>query len=224
MWKTVLLDIDGTLLDSNASHAHAWEDAFAEQGYHIPFNTIFPIVGLGGDKLLARLTPGLSDKEGVGKEIAQRRKEIFQQRYLPTVKPTPGAGELVRRIKQAGMTPVVATSAENDELHALLQAAGVADLMEEQANASDASGSKPDPDIVQAALEKSSSAHQESIMIGDTPFDIEAARKAGVAAIAFKSGGHDADLEGALAVYENPADLLAHWDESPLGQTRAVVR
>lgn len=224
MWKTVLLDIDGTLLDSNAAHSHAWEDALAEHGYSMPFEAIFPLVGLGGDKLLQRLTPGLSDKEGVGKEIAQRRKEIFQQRYLAGVKPTPGARALVERIRQAGMTPVVATSAENDELQVLLKASGVEDLIDEQASASDASGSKPDPDIVQAALEKSGSAPHESIMIGDTPFDVEAARKAGVAAIGFRWGGHDADLGGALAIYDDPADLLRHWDESPLGQTELAVR
>jgi phosphoglycolate phosphatase-like HAD superfamily hydrolase len=130
----------------------------------------------------------------------------------------------VERIRQAGMTPVVATSAENDELQVLLKASGVEDLIDEQASASDASGSKPDPDIVQAALEKSGSAPHESIMIGDTPFDVEAARKAGVAAIGFRWGGHDADLGGALAIYDDPADLLRHWDESPLGQTEPAVR
>lgn len=225
MLKTVLLDIDGTLLDSNAAQAHAWEDAFAERGYHIPRDQVFPLVGLGGDKVLERLTPGLSDKEGVGKEIAQRRKEIFQQRYLSSVKPTRGTRELVERIGQLGMTPVVATSAESDELQALLKAAGVADLIETEANSSDASGSKPDPDIVQAALEKSGSDPQESIMIGDTPFDVEASQKAGVPSIAFRSGGHDeSDLAGALAIYDDPADLVQHWDESPLGQTATVAR
>src|SRR5947209_4338956 len=166
MLKTVLLDIDGTLLDSNAAHSHAWVDAFNEHGYDIPFDSIFPLVGLGGDKLLERLTPGLSDKEGVGKEIAQRRKEVFQQRYLPSVKPTRGARALVERIKQAGMTPVVATSAEGDELQGLLKAAEVEDLIGTQATASDVSGSKPDPDIIQAALQKSESDPQESIIIG----------------------------------------------------------
>jgi HAD superfamily hydrolase (TIGR01509 family) len=223
MWKTVLFDIDGTLLDSNAGHAHAWIEAFAEHGYTISYDAIFPIVGLGGDKLLEQLVPGLSDKEGVGKEITQRRQEIFQQRYLPGVKPTPGARALVERVKQAGMTPVVATSAKVDELQALLEAAGIADLIEESATASDASGSKPDPDIVHAALEKSESNSQSSVMIGDTPYDIEAAQKEGVPTIAFRSGGHDADLEGALAVYDNPADLVRHWDESPLGQMQPAV-
>jgi HAD superfamily hydrolase (TIGR01509 family) len=223
MWKTVLLDIDGTLLDSNAGQAHAWEDAFAERGYSIPWDAIFPIVGLGGDKLLAQLETGLSDKEGIGKEIAQRRKEIFRQRYLPGIKPTLGARELVERLKQEGMTPVIATSAEGDELEALLDAAGVADLIDLRATASDASGSKPDPDIVHAALEKSESTPQESIMVGDTPYDIEAARKEGVAAIAFRCGGHDDDLKGALAIYDNPADLVRSWNESPLGQMQPSV-
>jgi phosphoglycolate phosphatase-like HAD superfamily hydrolase len=96
--------------------------------------------------------------------------------------------------------------------------------MEEQATSSDAEGSKPEPDIVQAALEKSASAPRDSIMIGDTPFDVEAASKAGVAAVAFRSGGHDTDLNGALAVYDDPADLLAHWDESPLAQKEHALR
>jgi HAD superfamily hydrolase (TIGR01549 family) len=222
VWKSVLLDIDGTLLDSNAAQAHAWEEAFAERGYNIPFESIYPLVGMGGDKVLERLAPGLSDKDGVGKELTKRRKEIFHQQYLPTVKPTPGARELVERIKESGMKPVVATSAENDELQALLKAAGVDDLMDEQADSSDAKGSKPEPDIVQAALNKSGSAPQEAIMIGDTPFDVESAERAKVAAIALRTGGHDADLDGALAVYDSPADLLEHWDESPLAQREHV--
>jgi HAD superfamily hydrolase (TIGR01549 family) len=224
MWKSVLLDIDGTLLDSNAAQAHAWEDAFAERDYNIPFESIYPLVGMGGDKVLQQLVPGLSDKEGIGQELTKRRKEIFRQRYLSTVQPTPGGREFVQRIKEAGMQTVVATSAEGDELQALLKAADVDDLIEEQANSSDAEGSKPEPDIVQAALEKSGSSPEESIMVGDTPFDIESATKAGVAAIAFRSGGHDADLNGAVAVYDDPADLLAHWDESPLAQRERVLR
>ena len=218
MWKFVLLDVDGTLLDSNTAHSRAWEDAFAEHGYSVSADVIYPLVGLGGDKLLARLTPGLSDKVGVGKQIASRRKQVFQERYLPTIEPTLGARDLVLRIKYAGMSPIVATSAEDDELASLLAAAGVADLIEEQANASDAQGSKPDPDIVQAALHKAGAKPEEAIMVGDTPFDIEAAEQCGLPAIAFRSGGHDADLHGALAVYDHPADLVAHWQTSPFGE------
>lgn len=222
-WKSVLLDIDGTLLDSNAAQACAWEDAYAEAGYHVSRDQVFPLVGMGGDRVLARLTPGLSDQEGVGKTIVQRRKEIFRERYLPAVRPTPGARALLERMQQAGMKPVPATSAESDELQSLLRAVGVEDLMGEGANSSDASGSKPDPDIVQAALDKSGTPRDESIMIGDSPYDVEAAGKAGVPIIALRCGGHDADLAGALAVYDHPADLLAHWDASPLGAQRQSV-
>ena len=223
MWKYVLLDVDGTLLDSNQAHSRAWEEAFAAYGYAISADVIYPLVGLGGDKLLARLTPGLSDKEGVGKEIATRRKAVFHEKYLRTVHPTPGARNLIVRIKTDGMVPVVATSADDDELASLLSAARVADLIDEQANASDAEGSKPDPDIVQAALQRAGAKPAEAIMVGDTPFDVEAAEKCGLQAIGFRSGGHDADLYGALAVYDDPADLLAHWDSSPFGAREAVA-
>ncbi|HEX6508911.1 MAG TPA: HAD family hydrolase, partial [Chloroflexota bacterium] len=164
----------------------------------------------------------LSDKEGIGKEIAQRRKEIVIREYAPTLRPTPGAHELVVRIREEGLRPVIATSAESDELQVLLRAAGIADLIGDAAHSSDTGRSKPDPDIVQAALEKSGARPEESLMIGDTPYDIEAAHSAGVEVIAVRCGGHDTDLEGALAVYDNLADILAHWEETPLARKAAA--
>ncbi len=160
----------------------------------------------------------------MGAEIVQRRKEVFRDRYLSTLQPTPGARELVQHIKEAGIQVVIATSADKDELEMLLEAAGIEDLVEEKANASDAEGSKPDPDIVQAALDKSGSRPEESLMIGDSPFDIESAGEAGVATIALRCGGRDSGLEGAIAVFDDPADLLAHWNESPLAQPEHADR
>jgi HAD superfamily hydrolase (TIGR01509 family) len=173
---------------------------------------------MGGDKLLARLVPGLSDEEGEGKQLADRHKQIFLQQYGPQLQPTPGARDLVQRIKQSRLKPVIATSAKSEELKALLKAAQVEDLIEEKADSDDAAESKPDPDIVHAALRKSGSKPEESLLIGDTPYDLEAANRAGVAVIAVRCGGHDDDLKGALAVYDDPVDILRHWDETPLGQ------
>lgn len=224
MLKSVLLDIDGTLLLSNDAHAQAWVEALEEYGYTIPFERIQPLIGMGGDKLLAKIIPGLSDSHGLGKEIAEQRKKIFLEKYAPTLQPAPGGRDLVLRIREDHLQPVIATSAKSEELEALLEAAQIADLVEDQVTSDDASESKPDPDIVQAAVEKSGVEADETIMIGDTPYDIESAKKIEVGVIAVRCGGHDHDLAGALAVYDDPADLLAHYDESPLARETVKAR
>jgi HAD superfamily hydrolase (TIGR01509 family) len=214
----VIFDIDGTLVDSNDAHAQSWVDTFAEAGYDVPFDVVRPLIGMGADKLLPR-TIGVEHDSKEGKKLLARRSEIFQQKYLPRLKPFPGSRALVLRVRADGLKPIVATSAKDAELEGLLQAAGVNDLMEERATASDAKRSKPDPDIVDAAIEESGIAKENLIMIGDTPYDVEAATRAGVKCIAFRSGGwEDAKLKGAVAIYDGPADLLAHYDASPLGR------
>jgi len=221
----MLLDIDGTLLLSNDAHAHAWIDAFREFGYHdTSFEQIQPLIGMGGDKVLAKVAPGLTDTEGTGKKITERRSEIFLEQYAPQLRPAPGARDLLVRLKNAGLTLVIATSAKDKELQALLEAAGIDDLIEHRATSDDAGQSKPDPDIVQAALEKSGMAPSDILMVGDTPYDIEAAERSQVGVIAVRCGGHDEDLAGALAVYDDPADLLAHLGDSPIGTHAASAR
>ena len=114
---------------------------------------------------------------------------------------------------------VAASSAQEDELHALLEIAGARDLMDSATSSDDAEESKPEPDILHAALERAKTPAAEVIMIGDTPYDLEAAARAGVRAIAFRCGGwNDASLPGAVAIYDGPWDLLARLDESPFGQ------
>jgi len=214
----VIFDIDGTLVDSNDAHAQSWVDTFAEAGYNVPFDVVRPLIGMGADKLLPK-TVGVSHESDKGKKLLARRSEIFRGKYLPRLKPLPGSRALVLRVRDDGLKAIVATSAKDDELKGLLQAAAVNDLMEERATASDAKRSKPDPDIVQAAVEESGIGKENLIMIGDTPYDVEAATRAGVRTIAFRSGGwNDDDLNGAIAIYDGPADLLAHYEASPLGR------
>jgi HAD superfamily hydrolase (TIGR01509 family) len=153
--------------------------------------------------------------------LIKRRSEIFRKKYLPNLRPLDGSRALVLRVRSDGLKPIVATSAKDEELNGLLEAAEVADLMEEKATASDAKRSKPDPDIVEAAVEESGIAPANLVMIGDTPYDIEAAARAGVRAIAFRSGGwSDEALHGAVEIYDGPADLLARYDSSLLGRQR----
>jgi len=214
----VIFDIDGTLVDSNDAHAQSWVETFVEAGYAVPFDVVRPLIGMGADKLLPK-TAGVRHDSEQGKKLLARRSRIFQEKYLPRLKPFPGSRELVLRVRAAGLKPIVATSAKDKELKGLLEAAAVNDLMEERATSSDAKRSKPDPDIVQAAIDESGIAKQNLIMIGDTPYDVEAATRAGVKCIAFRSGGwKDDSLEGAIAIYDGPADLLAHYDASPLGR------
>lgn len=212
--RGVLLDVDGTLVDSNDAHARAWVEALAERGVRVAREEVRRLIGMGGDKLL----PAVADYEDGSPEaeaVSARRGEIFRARYLPRLAPFPEARALVAHLRGRGLTLVVATSAKRDELGALLKIAGVADLLDGATSADDVARSKPDPDIVQAAVARSGLAAGELVMIGDTPYDVEAATRAGVRAVALRCGGwDDRALAGAAAVYDGPADLLARFDRS----------
>jgi HAD superfamily hydrolase (TIGR01509 family) len=216
----VIFDIDGTLVDSNDAHAQSWVDTFAEADYKVPFDVVRPLIGMGADKLLPK-TIGISHDSDEGKKLIKRRSEIFRERYLSQLRPFKGSRELVMRIRSDGLKAVVATSAKDEELEGLLKAAQVDDLMQEKATASDAKRSKPDPDIVHAAIDESGIAPSHLVMIGDTPYDVEAASRAEVRAIAFRSGGWtDKDLKGAVEIYDDPADLLSRYESSLIGRER----
>jgi HAD superfamily hydrolase (TIGR01509 family) len=194
--------VDGTLLRSNDAHAHAWVEAYREFGYDVAFERVRPLIGMGGDKLMAAVTPGLNDQEGVGKQIAQRRKEIFLSRYVATLQPTSGARELVQYLRDRGKALAVASSAKRDELEALLTAARVAELFREATTSSDVQESKPAPDAVAVALQKIGLPPEQVLMVGDTPYDVESAARSHMGTIAVRCGGwDDAVLGDALAVY-----------------------
>jgi phosphoglycolate phosphatase-like HAD superfamily hydrolase len=212
----VLLDIDGTLIDSNDAHARAWVGALAEHGYVVTVEQVRPLIGMGGDKLLPALV-GLDSESGEATRIAEVRGELFR-RELPALQPTRGARDLLTLMKSEGLELVVATSAKDDEVTAILQQAGVGDLIAVAASAEDGERSKPDPDIVRAALRKAGKYAAHSIMIGDTPYDIEAASGMRVPTIALRCGGwwSDDDLRGAIGIYDDPADLCRNFANSPL--------
>lgn len=218
MLRGVIFDIDGTLVDSNDAHAKAWVDTFTEAGYDVPFEVVRPLIGMGGDKLLPK-TIGVKHDGKKGKALSARRSEIFREKYLAGLRALRGSRALVERVRADGLKPVVATSAKDEELKGLLEAAQVADLMEEKATASDAKRSKPDPDIVLAAIGMAEIDAADLVMIGDTPYDVEAATRAGVRIIGMRSGGwKDVDLAGAVEVYDDPAHLLESYSSSLLGK------
>ncbi len=215
MVRRVLLDVDGTLVLSNDAHAAAWSRAFAEDGIDAPPAFLRPLIGMGGDRIVPLVAAELSAQVGLGKTISDRRKAIFLEDYAPGLVTTPGATAFVQRLRDDGLRPVVATSAQRDELDVLLHIAGIAQLIDLVTTVDDARESKPAPDIIIAALQKDHTAADAAVLIGDTPYDIEAASRAGVAAIAVRCGGwNDGALSGALAIYDDPADLLVRYGSS----------
>lgn len=218
MVQGVILDVDGTLALSNDAHAQAWVDAYAAYGYEVSFERVRVLIGMGGDQLMPQVTPGLSKEEGDGKAISERRKELMINSYGPKVVPTNGARQLIQRMKDEGLKLIIASSATSEELEVLLKSASIDGLISEVTSSSDAEASKPAPDIVEAALSKLQMEPNQVLMLGDTPYDIQSAHAAGVGVIAVRCGGFDdTSLAGAKAIYDDPADLLAHYDDSPLG-------
>jgi HAD superfamily hydrolase (TIGR01509 family) len=215
MYRAVIFDVDGTLVDSNDAHAQAWVEALSEHGRHVEFTRVRPLIGMGGDKLLPEIS-GLAADSREGEAISERRAEIFRQRFLPRLQPTRGARELLVCLHDQRLKLYVASSAKAEELQPLLRVADADKYMEATTSSDDADRSKPDPDIVSAALRRAGVPKTDAIMIGDTPYDVEAALRAGISVIALRSGGWpDRDLQGALAVYDDPADLLNHYELSP---------
>ena len=214
--RAILFDVDGTLVDSNDAHADAWVQAFRAHGVDVDWIKVRRSIGMGGDKLMPAVS-GIEETSAKGSAIADDRGKIFKRDFLPKIKPFRNAARLVAAVKERGYTVVAASSAPKDELTPLLKIAGANALMDAKTSSDDAEESKPDPDIIVAALKRAKATASEALLIGDTPYDVEAARRAGVKVIGFRSGGwSDADLAGALAVYDGPWDLLARIDESPL--------
>jgi HAD superfamily hydrolase (TIGR01509 family) len=217
--KAVLLDIDGTLLLSNDAHAQAFVDAAKTLGIPADFDRIRRLIGKGGDKLLPEVF-GIELESDTGEKLSVLKGKIFRT-LLPSLQPTPGTRALLSRFCDDGLKLVIATSAGKEDVWPLLEQAGVRDLIEKTTSSDDAESSKPDPDILVAALQKVGVHASSAVMIGDTPYDVEAAGRAGVRIISVRSGGwSDADLRGSIAVYDDPADILRHYDETPFAIRR----
>ena len=209
----MILDVDGTVIDSNDAHARAWVDAAAALGYAIRYEDVRPLIGMGGDRIMPRLA-GIEQDSPEGQALKEERGRIFRSQYLPHLEPLPRVRELIQRLRDDGFHVVVASSASEEDLGRLLEQAGVADLLEDTTSSSDAERSKPEPDIVEAAIAQARPPRDRLVMIGDTPYDVEAARRAGIPIIAVRSGGwDDPDLEGAVAVFEHTGHILDEYEK-----------
>ena len=218
--KAVIFDIDGTILDSVDLHAKAWREAFEHFGYSFSFESIRSQIGKGGDQLLPVF---LSEEEQKtkGDEIKQYRGDLFKKKYLREVKPFPGVRDLFLKIKANGQRTALASSAKGDELGVFAKIAGVDDLLDTATSSADAEKSKPHPDIFESALAKLGDSVDRSsvVVVGDSPHDAEAAKKAGLRMIGVLCGGFaEADLRaaGAGSIYSGPKELLERFEETPL--------
>jgi HAD superfamily hydrolase (TIGR01509 family) len=218
MPDVLLTDIDGTLVDSNALHGEAWRRAFEHFGIQVGLDEAWRQIGKGGDKVIALFVPEAIRKQ-LEKPVKDLRKEIFHRDYMPRMVAFPQAGDLLRRVRSVGMKIALATSSEKEDLAVYGKLVGMDDLVDEASSSSDANASKPDPDIFAAALKKVNMQPQQAIALGDTPWDAEAAGKLGIPVIGLTSGGWKADdlrAAGCVEVWQDPADLLLHFDESAL--------
>jgi HAD superfamily hydrolase (TIGR01509 family) len=216
MIKAVLSDIDGTLVESNWLHAAAWRDAFSVIGIQLELEQVRRQIGKGGDELIPVFVPWWK-REQVEEPLKTYRKFIFETDYLCKVKPFPRVRELMQRMKSAGIKVALASSSKKDELAIYKKIANIEDLVEENTSADDADRAKPHPDIFQATLDKLKLEPAQTLALGDTPYDAEAAGKANVWTVGVTTGGwSEKELldAGCIEVWKDVGELLDNFDRS----------
>lgn len=215
-YAAVLLDIDGTLVDSNDAHAHAWVETFAKHGHDVAYPRVRRMIGMGGDRVIAEVMGEVSARKE--QQLSDECAERFVDKWLRTVKPLERTRELILQLRREGYSITLASAAHPDALHGLLRIADIDDLVGDAVPPKPAH-SKPHPATIDSALTCIDADRSRVVMIGDTPYDVQAGRAASVDVIGVTTGGYSVEaLAGAVAVFDGPADLLARWSASPLGQ------
>lgn len=222
MLRGVIFDVDGTLVDSVDLHARCWQEAFARYGRQISFSRLRAQIGKGGDQLIPHFFSE-EEVERYGEELDSFRSELFEERYLSKVQPFPGVKALFERIRADGLRIVLASSARESEIDHYIELLGVRGLIESRTTSDDAERSKPYPDIFQAAMRSLGiESAEEAVVVGDSPFDVEAAGRLSLPTICVRCGGFDeADLRraGCARFFESPQDLLERYDETPFARS-----
>ena len=219
MTKAVIFDVDGTLIDSNDLHADCWVETFRHFGVDVSFEEVRGQIGKGGDQLMpALLPPALLGEKG--EAIEAFRRDLFVGSYLDRVRPFPAVKRLLERIRSEGTLIVLASSGRKAEVDQHVEMLGIGDLIEAATTSDDAESSKPAPDIFEAALERLPGlSAREAIVVGDTPYDAEAAGKAGLRTVGVLCGGFPEEelrRAGCMAIFQDPQQLLERFERSPL--------
>jgi len=210
-----ILDVDGTLVDTNYHHAIAWYRAFRQNGVLLPIWRIHRHIGMGGDQLVKALG-GEQPENEKGDDIRAAESVLYGE-LMSEVEPLEGARALIEDLKESGHAVVLASSAKRHEVEHYLDLLDARELADDWTTSDDVEATKPEPDLVVAAVEKAGGG--EAVMVGDSTWDCEAAKRAGVDAIAVLTGGFsESELRdaGALAVYSSIKDLRESLDETPL--------
>lgn len=219
MIRAAIFDLDGTLVDSNELHVLAWQETFRHFGKEIPLERLREQIGKGGDQYLPVFLTEREMRE-FGQEADEYRGEIFKKKYLPQVRPFPKVRELFEQVRNDGKKIALASSGKDDEVRHYERLAGIEGLADAMTTADQVAHSKPKSDVFIAALrELGHLTPEEAIAIGDTPYDIEAAKKIDLPIIGLLCGGFAEDVlrdEGAVAIFRDPADLLDRYYQSPL--------
>ncbi len=225
--RTIVFDVDGTLVDSVDLHARCWQEAFARYGRQVEFQKVRSQIGKGGDLLIPYFISE-EENERWGEELDHFRSELFQERYLHEVRPFPKVRELFERVRIDGKKVALASSGKEVEVDHYMELLKVSDVVDVRTTSDDADRSKPYPDIFAAALEKVGVEDgSEALVVGDSPFDAEAAGRLTVPCVGVLCGGFDPeDLRraGCVALYRDPADLLERYATSPLARDGADER
>lgn len=214
--RGAIFDVDGTLVDSVDLHARAWQEALAHFGHNVAFERVRSQIGKGGDQLM----PVFLSREELaekGEALERYRSELFKRRYLGEVRGFAGVRELFQRLLADGWRIALASSAKGDELQTYKDRAGISDLLDAETSSDDAEKSKPHPDIFEAALARLRLPASECVVIGDSPYDAEAATKAGVRAVGFLCGGFPRAAlvaAGFAELYAGAEDVLARYEET----------
>ncbi|MCU1676811.1 MAG: family hydrolase [Frankiales bacterium] len=220
MPPAAILDIDGTLVDTNYQHALCWYEAFRQHGVHLPVWRVHRHMGMGGDQLVSALTDAAFD-QAHGEAVRAAETALYLA-AMPTVAPLEGAHDLINELRRRGHRIVLASSAKARELDHYLDLLDARPHIDGWTSAADVRRTKPHPDLVCAALDRLGGRDGGAVMVGDTPWDVEAARRAGVVTIAVRTGGFSgAELQeaGAACVFDSIIDLADAIDDTPLGTT-----
>ena len=219
MIKAFIFDIDGTLMDSNDAHAQSFVETFNKYGKDVSLDELKCLIGMGADDILKKYL-NQKEFEKYGEEMKKFRSRLFLKKYLPDVKVFPKVRELFERIKRDGKQIVLASSAKSDELEKYLEKLKISDLIADETSSSDVEDSKPEPDIFQAAFKKLKNVKKEEVLVvGDTPYDAEAAAKAGLKIIGVTSGGWTIEKllnEGCARVYQNISEIYQNYEKPEL--------
>lgn len=226
MLKAVIFDIDGTLVDTVDFHAQSWQKTFQHFGHQIPYEQIRPHIGKGSDQLMpvffsqSELNASDDGRPTLGERMRDYRRELYKREYHPRIKAFPQVRELFQRVKTDGKHIALASSATKDDLATYKRVMNVEDLVDVATTTDEVKSSKPEPDVFEVTLDKLGGiTPDEVIVVADTPYDAEAAAKVNLKMIGLLCGNFSEEnlrQAGCIAIYQDPSDLLAHYDESPL--------